>query len=64
MKKLPKDCSIVIKPDGKSSCVVLWDKKNYFLGAEKRQCDTNIYQEVKLGDNQLAKLVEDSNRMF
>ena len=32
MRGLPEYRSIVIKPDGKGSSMVVWDKTNYSLG--------------------------------
>ena len=30
----PEDCSTVTKPNDKGSCVIVWDRTNYILGAE------------------------------
>ena len=50
MRGLAEDPNIVIKPADKDSCVVVWDKTDYLLEAEKHLSDSNTYKEVKLGD--------------
>ena len=35
MRGLAEDCSIVIKPADMGSCVVIWDRTDYLLEAEK-----------------------------
>ena len=59
----PEDCSTVTKPIDKGSCVIVWDRTNYILGAEKH-VDTNAYQKVRPGYNESLKLVGDSTRMI
>ena len=61
---LAEDRSFVIKPGYKGSGVVVWDRTDYLLGMEKHLSDSNTYKEVKFGDNELVKLVDESNRMF
>ena len=58
IRGLAEDCSIVIKPADKGSCVVVWDKLDYLAEAENHLKDSNFYQEVKFGDDDLANLVE------
>ena len=38
--------------------MVVWDRKDYLLEAEKHLSDLNTYNEVKFVDNELVKLVE------
>ena len=64
MRKLAEDQSIVIKSDDKGFCVVAWDRTDYLLEAEKHLSDSNTYKEVKFGDNELVKLVEEDNKML
>ena len=64
MRGLAEDRSIVIKPAGKGSCVVVWDKLDYLAEAENHLKDNNIYKDVKFGDNDLVKLVEKSSKIF
>lgn len=59
----PEDCSTVTKPNDKGSCVIVWDRTNYILGAEKH-VDTNAYQKVRPGYNESLKLVTHSTRMI
>ena len=54
----------MIKPVDKGSCVVVWDRTDYLLEAEKRLSDSSYYKEVKFGDKELFKLAEESNEMF
>ena len=56
MRSLAEDCSAAIKPTGKVSCVVVWDRKDYLGKAENHLKDTFIYKEVKVSDEDLAKL--------
>ena len=48
----------------KGSCVVVWDRIDYLLEAEKHLTDSNTYNKVKFGDNELFKLVEESKIVF
>lgn len=56
MRSLAEDCSTAIKPTGKVSRVVVWDRKDYLGKAENHLKDTFIYKEVKVSDEDLAKL--------
>ena len=38
---------IVIKKADKVSYVVVWDRKDYFRGAEKQVSDTKVYRDVR-----------------
>ena len=64
MRGLAEDCSIVIKPADKGSCVVVWDKLDYLAEAENHLNDSSTYQDAKFRDDDLVKLVEQSNKMF
>ena len=64
MRELAEDRSIVMKPADKGSCVVVWDRADYLLKAEKYLSDLSTYKEVKFADRELFKLVEESNEMF
>ena len=55
---------IVIKKADKGSCVVVWDRSNYLLEAERQLSDTKVYRDVSDTENILCKLSETSNRMF
>ena len=64
MQGLAEDRSIVIKPADKGSCVVVWDKIDYLVEAENHLSDNSTYRDVKFGDDDLVKLVEQSNKIF
>ena len=64
MRRLAENRSIVIKSADKTSCVVVWERTDYLLEVGKHLSDSNTYKGVKCGDNELVKLVEESNRMF
>ena len=61
MRGLAEDHSIVTKPANNGPCVVLWDRTDYLLEAEKQLSDSSTYMEVKFGDKEL---VDKSNKMF
>ena len=64
MRGLAEDRSIVIKPADKGSCVVVWDKIDYLAEAENHLSDNSTYRDIKFGDDDLVKLVEQSNKIF
>ena len=64
MTGLAEDRSIVIKPADKGSYVVVYNKLDYLAEAENHLKDRNTYKNVKFGDNDLVKLVEQSNKIF
>ena len=63
-KALTDDRTIIIKRADKGSYVVVWDRMNYLLEAEKQSSDTNIYKSVDFKEKLLTHLVESSNDMF
>ena len=64
MRGLAEDMSIIIKPADNGSCVVVWDRADYLAEAENHLSDSRTYKEVKFGEEELVKLVEQSNRMY
>ena len=44
LKDLANDDTIVIKPADKGSAIVIWDKADYLLEAEKQLSDENVYE--------------------
>ena len=64
MRGLAEDRSIIIKSANKGSCVVVWDRADYFAEAENPFSHGSTYKEVKLGEEELVRLVEQSNGMF
>ena len=63
-RSLADDRSIVIKKADKGSCVVVWDRNDYLLEAERQLSNTKVYRDVSNTENILSKLSETSNRMF
>ena len=61
---LADDRSILIKKPDKRSCVVVWDRNDYLLEAERQLSDTKVSRDVINTENILSKLSETSNRMF
>ena len=64
IRSLVGERSILIKKAVKGSCVIVWDKLDYLMEAEKQLKDLKVYQEVKFSENILTDLVEKSNTMF
>ena len=46
MWSLADDKQIVVKKANKSSCVVVWDRDDYLLEAERQLKDEKIYKSV------------------
>ena len=64
MRSLADDRSIVIKKADKGSCIVVWDRNDYLIEAEKQLKDENVYRKVDFKDKTLSQLVDCSNRFF
>ena len=64
IKPLEDDRTIVIKRVDKGSCVVVWNRMDYLLEAEKQLSDWNVYESVEFKEKLLIDLVESSNNMF
>ena len=64
IRSLADDRSIVIKKADKGSCVVVWDRNDYVLEAEKQLSDFNIYRDESNSKSILPKLSEASSKMF
>ena len=64
IKSLADDRSIVIKKADKGSCVVVWDRNDYVLEAEKQLIDATVYRDVSNSKEILTKLSEASNKMY
>ena len=60
MYNLKKDQSIVIKEADKGSAVVIWDKKDYFMEAEKQLSCKETYEEVSSDTSFLIKTIHDT----
>ena len=44
--------------------MVVWDRADYILEAEKHLNDKQIYKEIKFNENIVTGLVEKSNKIF
>ena len=64
MRALANDRSIVIKKADKGSCVVIWDRNDYILEAEKQLSDESIYKDTNFKDKILQELADNSNKLF
>ena len=64
VRSLAGDRSIVIKKVNKGSCVVIWDRNDYLLEAEKQLKDKKVYIHFKCNNNILPDLVEKSKTMI
>ena len=53
-----------MKPADKGSSILVWDRLDYLVKAEKQLHDSNSHEEVKLSEKAQGKLVEKSNSMF
>ena len=58
VRSLANDRQIVIKKADKGSCIVVWDRDDYLLEAEKQLGDTSIYKDVSFSDKLLTNLEE------
>ena len=56
--------SIVIKKADKGSCIVVWDRGDYLLEAEKQLGDRSVYKDISFNEKLLTDLVESSNQIF
>ena len=59
MRNLQSDRNVIIKPAGKGSAVVIWDRNDYLKEAEKQLSDRSTYLETKVIEKDL---VEQSNK--
>ena len=64
MRSLADDRNLVIKKAHKGSCVVVWDRNDFLMEAEKQLNDRNVYKEVNFNEKLIQGLIETSNRMF
>ena len=63
-KALADDYIIVIKRADKGSCVVVWNRMNYLLEAEKQLSDTNVSKSVDFKEKLLTDLAESSSNII
>ena len=46
LKDLANDQSIIIKPADKGNAIVIWDREDYILEADKQLSDKNVYESI------------------
>ena len=61
---MANDRGTVIKKVDKGSCVVVWDRDDYIVEAEKQLSDKNAYRDVNFNCKILQNLAETSNDIF
>ena len=64
IRALADSRTTVIKRADKGSCVVVWNRMDYLLEAEKQLRSVNIYKSVEFKEKSLTDLVESSNSMY
>ena len=64
IRALTDDNQIVIKKAYKGSCVVVWDRDDYLLEAERQLKDEKIYRYVTFNEKLIEDLTECSDKMF
>ena len=64
MRSLQNDRSVVVKPAGKGSAVVVWDRTDYLKEAERQLSDAKTYEEIRIIEKDQVELVEKSNSLF
>ena len=64
VRSLANDCNIVIKKTDKESCVVIWDRSDYIMEAEKQLNDKAVYKNVNFKKDLIPNLTGKCNRLF
>ena len=64
MCSLADNRNLVIKKADKRSCVVVWDRNDYLMEAEKQLSDKGVYKKVKFNEKLIRGLTETRNNMF
>ena len=64
LRNLALDRSVVIKGADKGSSVVVWDRADNILEAEKHLNDKRAHKEVEFNENDLTDLVEKSHKIL
>ena len=54
----------MIKKADKGSCVVVWDREDYLLEAQKQLQDKNVYKKMHFNETLIQDLTETSKKMF
>ena len=63
MFSLGDDQNFFIKKAEKGFCVVVWDRKDYPVEAEKQWSDKNVYKDVKFNEKLIQDLMETINKI-
>ena len=63
---LADDRNLVIKKSkaDKGSYVVVWDRNDYLMEAEKQLSDKNVYKDVNFNEKLIQDLAETRNKIF
>ena len=64
LRNLALDRSVVIKGADKGSSVVVWDRADNILEAEKHLNDKRAHKEVEFNENDLTDLVEKGHKIL
>ena len=64
MRPLSDYRNFVIRKVDKGSCVVVWDRNDYLMEAEKQLSDKKVYKEVNFNEKLTQDLTETSNKIF
>ena len=64
MGSLVDDRNLVIEKADNGSCVVVWDRNDYLMEAEKQLSDKNVYKDVNFNEKLIQDLTETSNKIF
>ena len=64
VRSLANDRNIVIKKTERGSCVVIWDRSDYIMEAEKQLNDKAVYKDVNFDKDLIPNLTGKSNRLF
>ena len=64
MHSVLNDRSVVIKPAGKGSAVVVWNRIDYLKEEERQLSDEKTYEEIRTTGKDQVELVEKSNNLF
>ena len=64
VRSLANDRNIVIKKADKRSFVVIWDRSDYIMEAEKKLNDKAVYKDVNFDKDLIPNLTGKSNRLF
>ena len=64
VRSLANDPNIVIKKADQGSCVVIWDRGDYIMEAERQLNDKAVYQDVNFDKDLIPNLTGESNWLF